>query len=46
MDQAISFLQNAKKLNPDVDKSLHFLLGEAYQYLGQLDGAISGIQYL
>jgi Tol biopolymer transport system component len=40
MDQAILFLQNAKKLNPNVDKSLHFLLGEAYQYLGELDGAI------
>lgn len=40
MEQAISFLNKAKKLKPDVAKDLHFLLGEAYQYLGKLDSAI------
>jgi len=40
MEQAISFLQKAKQLKPDVDKTLHFLFGEAYQYLGKLDSAI------
>lgn len=40
MDEAISFLNKAEKLEPDVAKDLHFLLGEAYQYLGNLDSAI------
>ena len=40
IDQAISFLQKAKQLKPDVDKNLHFLFGEAYQYLGKLDSSI------
>ncbi|MFH0867306.1 MAG: tetratricopeptide repeat protein [Bacteroidota bacterium] len=40
MDEAISFLSKAKKLDPDVAKDLHFLFGEAYQYLGNLDSAI------
>jgi Tol biopolymer transport system component len=40
MDLAIASLNKAKKLKPDVAKDLHFLLGEAYQYLGNLDSAI------
>jgi Tol biopolymer transport system component len=40
MDQAVSFLSSAKRINPFVNKSLDFLLGEAYQYLGKLDSAI------
>ena len=40
MEEAIIYLQTALKLNPDVDNDLHFLLGEAYQYLGKLDSAI------
>lgn len=40
MDVAISFLNKAKKLNPEVSKDVYFLLGEAYQYLGNLDSAI------
>jgi len=40
MNDALTYLQKAKKIKPDVDKSLHFLMGEAYQYLGKLDSAI------
>lgn len=41
MDDAIIFLDKAKNLDPDVAKDLHFLLGEAYQFLGNLDTAIT-----
>lgn len=41
MEIAVLFLHNAKKINPDVNKSLNFLLGEAFQYLGELDSAIN-----
>lgn len=40
MEEAILYLQKAKKLKPDFDKKVDFLLGEAYQYLGELDNAI------
>ncbi len=40
MEEAISYLQKAKKLKPDFDKEVDFLLGEAYQYLGDLNSAI------
>jgi hypothetical protein len=40
MDEAISYLQKAIKIKPDIDNSIHFLIGEAYQYLGKLDSAI------
>ena len=40
MEDALTYLQKAKKIKPDIDKSLHFLMGEAYQYLGKLDSAI------
>jgi len=41
MDNALLYLQKANKLKPDVDKTLHFFMGEAYQYLGYLDSAIT-----
>lgn len=41
MDDAITFLDKAKNLDPSVAKDLHFLLGEAYQFLGNLDTAIN-----
>jgi len=40
MDDALVYLMKAQKLQPDIDESLPFLLGEAYQYLGKLDSAI------
>jgi len=40
MEEAIFYLQEAKKLKPDFDKEVDFLLGEAYQYMGDLDSAI------
>jgi Tol biopolymer transport system component len=40
MEEAIPYLLKTKKLKPDFDKEVDFLLGEAYQYTGDLDSAI------
>jgi len=40
MDEAMVFLKRALKLQPNVDKSIHFLLGECYQYNEKIDSAI------
>jgi len=40
MDDALVYLKKALKLEPTVDKSIHFYIGEAYQYLGKIDSAV------
>ncbi|HNW99569.1 MAG TPA: tetratricopeptide repeat protein [Bacteroidales bacterium] len=41
MDKAISFLNKSISLKADIDNDVHYYLGQAYQYQGKLDSAIT-----
>lgn len=41
MREAIGYLKVTEKLQPGIDINLHFFLGQAYQYLGKLDSALT-----
>lgn len=40
-EEALSFLQTAYKLNPEIDEEILYLIGEAHQYSEEFDQAIS-----
>ena len=40
MEDAIRYLRKAQALKSKMDDEIHFLVGEAYQYLGKIDSAI------